>query len=132
MGITKSKMIAGTYMLQSNVYFSNATESSICKCCATDSDMLLDCPALFDQRKQYLDDRRSLIVFCVGIKQWESTFNTKENIVRLILDCSSFACLNGKKEFVTIVKATTEMCHRLHITRLHLPTFDFRSVCASP
>ena len=123
-GITKSRMITGTYMLQSNVYkFSNATESSICKCCATDSEdivhMLLDCPALFAQRKQYFGDLRSLIVNCVGIKQWESTFNTKENIVRLILDCSSFACLNGRKEFVTIVKATTEMCHRLHITRLH-------------
>ena len=123
-GITKSRMITGTYMLQSNVYkFSNATESSICKCCATDSEdivqMLLDCPALFAHRKQYVGDLRSLIVNCVGIKQWESTFNTKENIVRLILDCSSFACLNGGKEFVSIVKATTEMCHRLHITRLH-------------
>ena len=72
--------------------------------------------ALFAQRKQYLDDLRSLIFNCVGIKQWKSTFNTKENIVRLILDCSSFARLNGKKEFVTIVKAITEMCHRLHIT----------------
>ena len=63
-GITKSRMITGTYMLQSNVYkFSNATESSICKCCATDSEdivhMLLDCPgypALFAQRKQYFGD----------------------------------------------------------------------------
>ena len=68
---------------------------------ATDSEdivhMLLDCPALFAQRKQYFGDLRSLIVNCVGIKQWESTFNTKENIVRLILDCSSFACLNGRK-----------------------------------
>ena len=48
--------------------------------------MLLDCLALFAQRKQYLDDLRSLIVNCVEIKQWESTFNTKENIVRLILE----------------------------------------------
>ena len=80
--------------------------------------MLLDCPALFAQRKQYFGDLRSLIDNCVGIKQCESTFDTKENIVRLILDCSSFACLNGKKEFVTIVKATTEMCQRLCITRL--------------
>ena len=111
-------------MLQSNIYkFSNATESSICKCCAIESEdivhMLLDCLVLFAQRKQYLDDLRSFIVNCVGIKHWESTFNTKGNIVRLILDCSSFACLNGKKEFVTIVKATTDMCHILHITRLH-------------
>ena len=70
-------------------------------------------------RKQYFGDLRSLTINCVGRKQWESTFNTKENIVRLVPDCSSFACLNGKKEFIKIVKATTEMCHRLHITRLH-------------
>ena len=36
-GITKSRMITGTYMPQSNVYkLSNVTESSICKSCATD------------------------------------------------------------------------------------------------
>ena len=56
-----------------------------------------DCLALFAQRKQYFDDLRSLIVNCVGIKQCELTFNTKEIIVRLILDCSSFACLTGKR-----------------------------------
>ena len=55
------------------VFLFNATESSICKCCATDSEdilpMLLDCPALFAQRKQYFGDLRFLIVNCVGIKQ---------------------------------------------------------------
>ena len=69
--------------------------------------------------KTVFADLRSLIVNCEGIKQWESTFNTKESIVRLILDYLSFACLNGKKESVTVVKASTEMCHRLHTTRLH-------------
>ena len=40
--------------------------------------MLLDCPALFVQRKQYFGDLRFLFVKCVGLKQWESTFNTTE------------------------------------------------------
>lgn len=103
-GITKSRMLTGTYLLQSNKYkFNNSTESPICKCCALEIEdivhMLLDCPALYAQRKQYFANLRSLIVNCVGIRQWESTFNTKEKLVRLILDCSSFACLTEKRSF---------------------------------
>ena len=93
-----------TYLLHSNVYrFTNAAESSFYKCCAFETvdmvHMLLDCPALFAQRKQYFADLRSLIVNCVGIKQWKSTFNTKENLARLILDCSNFACKLGKRSW---------------------------------
>ena len=83
------------------MFLFNATESSICKCCAIDSEeivhMLAGCLALFAQRKQYVCDLRSLIVNCVGIKQLESAFNTKANIVRQFLVCSSFACLDGKR-----------------------------------
>ena len=37
--ITKFRFITGSYLLQSNVYkFSNATEISICKCCAIENE----------------------------------------------------------------------------------------------
>ena len=124
-GITKSRMLMGTYLLQSNRYkFNNSTENPICKCCGLETEdivhMLLDCPALYSKKKQYFTHLKSLIVNCIGIEQWESAFNTKEKLVRLILDCSSFACLTEKREFSTIVKATTELCHRLHLTRLQM------------
>ena len=121
-GTTKSRMITGSYPQQSNVYklllkFLSANAALLkARIYCTHAAWL---SALFAQRKQYFDDLKSLIVNCVGIKQWESTFNTKGNIVRLMPDYSSFACLTGEEEFVTIVTATTEMCHRLHITRLH-------------
>ena len=41
-GTTKSRMIIGSYLLQSKVYkFSNAAEISICKCCAIESEDIL-------------------------------------------------------------------------------------------
>ena len=94
-------MLTGTYLLQSNRYkFNNSTENPICKCCGLETEdkvhMLLDCPALYSQRKQYFTHLKSLIVNCIGIEQWESAFNTKEKLIRLILDCSSFACLTEK------------------------------------
>ena len=54
----KSRMITGTYTLQSkNNKFSKATVDATCKCCGlADEDiihMLLDCPALFSQRKLF-------------------------------------------------------------------------------
>ena len=114
-GIAKSRMLTGTYLLQSNRFkFNNSTENPICKCCGLETEdivhMLLDCPALYSQRKQYFTHLKSLIVNCVGIEQWNQLFNnTKEKLTRLILDCSSFACLTEKG---------TELCQRLHLRRL--------------
>ena len=57
-GIVKSRMITGTYTLQTSKHkFSKATVDATCKCCGlADEDithMLLDCPALFSQRKLF-------------------------------------------------------------------------------
>ena len=82
-GITKSRMLSGTYLLQANrCKFSKSAENSTCKCCGVETEdivhMLLDCPAMFIQRKQYFTNLKSLIINCIGIKQWQSNFDTKE------------------------------------------------------
>ena len=122
-GITKSRMLTGTYLLQSNRNKFNNSESAICKCCGIEIEdiihMLLECPALFYERKKYFEEVRALIVKCIGAEAWQSTFNTKDKLVSLILDCSSFVCLTGKRELTSIEKATTELCQRLHLARLH-------------
>ena len=122
-GITKSRMLTGTYLLQSNRNKFNNSESAICKCCGIEIEdilhMLLECPALFYERKKYFEEIRALIVKCIGAEAWQSTFNTKDKLVSLILDCSSFVCLTGKRELTSIEKATTELCQRLHLARLH-------------
>ena len=108
-GITKSRMLTGTYLLQSYRNKFNNSESAICKCCGTEIEdiihVLLECPALFYERKGYFEEIRALIVKCIGAEAWQSTFNTKDKLVSLILDFSSFVCLTGKRELTSIEKA---------------------------
>ena len=124
MGITKCRMLTGTYLLQSNKHkFSKSNESATCKCCGLgDEDvihMLLECPALYVQRKQYFSNVKSMVSDCIGLGQWEETFNNKTNLVQLILDSSKLPIFHNKPEYLKIVRATTELCHNLHVARLH-------------
>ena len=124
MGITKCRMLTGTYLLQSNKHkFSKSNERATCKCCGLgDKDvihMLLECPALYVQRKQYFSNVKSMVSDCIGLGQWEETFNNKTNLVQLILDSSKLPIFHNKPEFLKIVRATTELCHNLHVARLH-------------
>ena len=88
-------MLTGTYLLQTSKHkFSKATASATCKCCGlADEDithMLLDCPALYSQRKLFYPKVRSLVIGYIGIDQWRTMSNTKLNIVKLLVDCSVF------------------------------------------
>ena len=124
MGITKCRMLTGTYLLQSNKHkFSKSNECATCKCCGLgDEDvihMLLECPALYVQRKQYFSNVKSMVSDCIGLGQWEETFNNKTKLVQLILDSSKLPIFHNKPEYLKIVRATTELCHNLHVARLH-------------
>ena len=71
-GIVKSRMITGSYLLQTNKHkFSKATVCATCKCCGLgDEDithMLLDCAALYSQRKLFYPKVRSLTIQYLGI-----------------------------------------------------------------
>ena len=80
--------------------------------------MLLECPAFYVQRKQYFSNVRSIVLNCIGIRHWEEIFKNKVKLVQLILDCSKFQIIFDKPDYLRIVKATTEMCHNLHVARL--------------
>ena len=122
-GITKCRLVTGTYLLQTNKHkFSKTSESASCKCCALgDEDiihMLLDCPALHVQRKQYFSNVKSIVINCIGINEWKETFNSKEKLVQLILDSSWFEVLRGHPGYHKILKATSELCYNLHMARV--------------
>ena len=51
-------------------------------------------------------------------QQKKTTTKNKGKLVQLILDSSKFQILFEKPEYLRIVKATTEMCHNLHVARL--------------
>ena len=67
-GKVKSRMITGTYMLQASKH---KLVDATCKCCGlADKDIthtLLDCPALFSQRKLFYPKVRSLTITYIGI-----------------------------------------------------------------
>ena len=81
--------------------------------------MLLECPALYAQRKQYFSNVKSIVSDSIGIGQWEETFDNKTKLVQLILDSSKLPILHNKSEYLKIIKATTELYHNLHVARLH-------------
>ena len=123
-GIVKSRMITGTYLLQTNKHkFSKATVCATCKCCGLgDEDithMLLDCAALYSQRKLFYPKVRSLTIQYLGIDMWREITHSKLNIVRFLLDCTTFPMFKNEKHIMEITKASTELCYRLHLKRIH-------------
>ena len=124
MGITKFWMLKGKHILQTNKYkFSKTNERATCLCCGLGDEnvihMLLECPPLYAKRKQYFSNVKSIVSNCIGIGQWEETFNNKTKLVQLILDNSKLPILHHKSEYLKIARATTEICHKLHVARLH-------------
>ena len=94
-GITKCRMLTGTYLLQSHRYkFSSEVGSPTCRICGLENEdithMLLQCSSLVAQRRQLYSNVKSLVIEDIGLNQWMKIFNNTENITQLILDCSKF------------------------------------------
>ena len=73
-GITKCRMLTGTYLLQSSQHkFSKSSTSATCKCCGLNDEdlphMLLECPALLNQRKLFYPRIKDLVIDTIGIAQ---------------------------------------------------------------
>ena len=122
MGITKCRLLTGTYLLQTNKHkFSKSNESVSCKYCGLEDEdvihMLLECPGLYVQ-KNYFSNVKSIVSDCIGVEQWGKNFNSKEKVVQLILDSTRFQILLENPEYLKIVKATTDFCHNLHVARI--------------
>ena len=123
-GIVKSRMITGTYLLQTNkLKFSKATVCATCKYCGLgDEDithMLLDCAALYSQRKLFYPKVRSLTIRYFGINMWREINHTKLNIVQLLFDCTTFPMFKNEKHIMEITKASAELCYRLYSKRIY-------------
>ena len=90
-GITKCRVLTGTYLLQSNSNkFSRASVSATCKCCGLNDEdlahMLFECPSLIHQRKTLYSRIKSQVINCIGDHNWRELFNNRNNLVKLILD----------------------------------------------
>ena len=81
--------------------------------------MLLDCPALYSQRKLFYPKVRSLVIGYIGIDQWRTISNRKVNMVKLLIDCSIFSVFTCESHVKEITKASSELCYRLYLKRIH-------------
>ena len=81
--------------------------------------MLLDCPALYSQRKLFCSKVKSLVMGYIGIDQWRTMFNTMLNIIELLTDCSIFPVFACESQVKEVAKASSELCYRLHLKRIH-------------
>ena len=102
-GITKCRMLTGTYLLElSKRKFNMSTVSATCKCCGiADEDlphMPLECSALISQRKLFYPRIKTLTIDCIGLSQWKEKFASRENLVKLILDCTVYPEIAEKKQ----------------------------------
>ena len=121
-GMIKCRMLTGTYLLQSNSHkFCRASVSATCKCCGLNDEdlvhMLFECPSLIHQRKTLYSGIKSQVINCIGDHNWRELFNNKNNLVKLILDCSRYPVIKEKPQYQSILNATTDLCYRLHVTR---------------
>ena len=100
-----------------------STVNATCKCCGrADEDlqhMLLECSALISQRKLFYPRIKTLTIDCIGLSQWKEKIASRGNLVKLILDCTVYPEIAEKKQCKEILRLSTEMCHRLHLTRLN-------------
>lgn len=123
-GITKCRMLTGTYMLQATKHrFNQHSEDPTCRSCAMESEdithMLTTCPVLFQARKEGLAKLKHLVISVIGIDSWNKHFSDKISVTKLIIDCTTYKHIIPKPEDIdSITRVTTEMCHKMHIKRL--------------
>ena len=128
-GTIKCRMLTGTYILQSTRHkFSRTAVSATCKCCGLyDEDlahMLLECSALIRQRKPLYLTIKTKVINCIGIHKWRELFNNRDNLVKLILDCSRYPIIKENPEYRELLNATTNLIDRLHVKRTNKLTAE--------
>ena len=77
--------------------------------------MLLYCPLLAEVRGVKYKVLRDYVKNKVGLDVRCNVFNTKESIVKLIIDCSKFSSLFSDSHTMFEVE---NLCHKLDINRL--------------
>ncbi len=122
-GITKCRMLTGTYLLQVNKHKFKQSNSPICRCCGSEPEdivhMMTTCSSLFYERKESYDKIKQCVVTSIGLNQWNNIFNDKTTITKLILDCTHFGGILSRKDINVVTSLSTELCHKLHVKRLY-------------
>ncbi|MES9881858.1 MAG: reverse transcriptase family protein [Sedimenticola sp.] len=125
-GITKARLLTGTYMLQSTkARFNKYEVDETCPLCRLESEdlshMLTRCPALSCVRNIYISDMRHTIIETFGQDVW-SSLSSRPRLTSLIVDCTVLVQQKilpaNKKAQEDIETLSRRLCYRLHVKRL--------------
>ena len=92
-GVVKSRIVTGTDIVQSlRSKFNQYQIDPTCPLCYVEDEdithMILQCSALHPARKDPFQKLNDYIISKTDINFWRSYFSNKENLVKLIIDCS--------------------------------------------
>lgn len=123
--VIKSRIITGTYIVQSlRSKFNQYQIDSTCPLCHIEdediSHMLLRCSVLHSARKEPFQKLKDCIISKTDTNFWRSIFSDKENLVKLIIDCSQLTELQIVKDLDIsyIERLSRNLCFSLHTKRL--------------
>ncbi|MES9879579.1 MAG: reverse transcriptase family protein [Sedimenticola sp.] len=119
-GITKARLVTGTYLLQVNKHkFSPYTVDPVCPMCRLEPEdaahMLLRCPSLHTIRQEVYTPVLHKVESSLG-SNVVSSF-TKADLLQLILDCTLVQPTIPNGAISDIERLTSAMCYKLHMKR---------------
>ncbi|MES9904544.1 MAG: reverse transcriptase family protein [Sedimenticola sp.] len=126
MGITKARILTGTYLLQSNkAKFNKYEVNETCPLCRLGPEdrehMLTRCPALLQSRQRVLHEIRTIITTKCGPHFWNQ-ISTRQLLTSLIIDCRTLVrsdiLPNDDQVLREIEVLSRKLCHKLHVRRL--------------
>ncbi|CAG2255546.1 unnamed protein product [Mytilus edulis] len=131
--IVKSRMMTGTYILQSDKHkFTHFSTEATCQLCHTESEdivhMITTCPVLSTIREKYFIDIKKDILDSCGPAKWNTYCNNKMEITRLILDWSNFkeSLSIGMELAEKLEQKARNLLFQLHIKRIEI--LDARNI----
>ncbi len=125
-GITKTRMLTGTYMLQCNKHrFTNFTTVPTCQLCHLEDEDIVHtitrCPALELQRRQYIPKLKTELQRILDLETFSQNFKDRVSITKVILDCSWLLSGNIRvSDLYRINRLSIELCNSIHLQRVRL------------
>ncbi|MES9880886.1 MAG: reverse transcriptase family protein [Sedimenticola sp.] len=124
-GITKARMLTGTYYLQANKHkFSNCGIVPTCQLCHLEDEDIIHvitrCPALEEVRRIYIPRIKFELQKYQDPGTPQFNPNTREKLTQIILDSNWLPVKINDANIQRINRLTTELCYKLHLERSQL------------
>ena len=130
-GITKARILTGTYLLQSNRHkFSGGTVDPVCRHCRLEDEDLLHvlarCPAYFDIRSRTVKALKDTIVRKTNLHTWSSYAKDWTTILKTLVCAEvlvkALPAVRGSED--EIERISRDCFHKIHIRKLQLDNLD--------